>query len=300
MKPAMYSNQQRAPGLQMNADTTVLTAAPGAFVLMYPCQMKKLVRHSWEHCKVQSFSKLTCVTSRMWGGETQPEKKFHDIVDRSSSQTWFCLECAHILVVKDSAVKEYKVPSITASLPPPVSSPLIPSTSVCVCVCVWHAQEQRASDLTQNLNCFFDLSKPNRERDARPSQRGLNIPESGHHNSLSPPSFPDFHPSFLCSLPPHVYPGYHWVSRGAGGKGERMWKRRGGVKKVKERLCTFKSQEDIWVHKDFDCFTHTGQSLDRSQYCPGVLFVCVYRRGVVWVRWEWPGTHIGQDLFKSW
>ncbi|KAI3351962.1 hypothetical protein L3Q82_020780, partial [Scortum barcoo] len=26
-----------------------------------------------------------------------------------------------------------------------------------------------------------------RERDARPSQRGLNIPESGHHNSLSPP-----------------------------------------------------------------------------------------------------------------
>lgn len=81
-----------------------------------------------------------------------------------------------------------------------------------------------------------------------------------------------------------------------------MKKRRGGGGggKLEERLCCFKSQEDIWVHEDFDCFTHTGQSLDRSQLCPEVLCVCVcIWRGIVWVRREQPGSHINQDLFKS-
>lgn len=72
-----------------------------------------------------------------------------------------------------------------------------------------------------------------------------------------------------------------------------MKKRRGGGGGLEERLCCFKSQEDIWVHEDFDCFTHTGQSLDRSQLCPEVLCACVFG-GVL------SGSEgNSQDLFKS-
>ena len=157
------------------------------------------------------------------------------------------------------------------------SQPKYLSVCVCVCVCVCARKRERVSgplrrrERAISPGSELPLWSPKakqRERDARPSQRGLNIPESGHHNSLSPPHPPlrssPIHPTFLRSLPPPVYPGYHWVSRGAAGKGEQVRKRRGERKSKGETVQFFKSQEDIWAHKDFDCFTHTGQSLDRS------------------------------------
>lgn len=125
---------------------------------------------------------------------------------------------------------------------------------MCVGVCLGVAQEESVSDLTHNLKHCFDLPKLNGERDAHPSQRGLNIPESGHHNFLSPPSF---------------HPSSHFLL--AGGKGELQRMRR-GEEKVKGRLFKLNALDSV---------THTEFQLP---WVPALcsLGVCV-QRGIVWV-----------------
>lgn len=201
----------------------------------------------------------------------------HDIVDRSQMWVFFSVITSHfssahrfdytwsVLIYwwfKTRSIKSHQ------SLPhyhhhhhrrPRQSPQVLKRVCVCVRVCVslWSTQEERASDLARIWTASL-ISQSQTEGERRsPLTERIKYPWVGTSQlPLTTTPFPSIL-LFLRSLPPPVYPGYHWVSRGAAGKGERARKRR-GEKKVKERLCGFKSQEDIWVHEDFDCFTHTG------------------------------------------
>lgn len=180
----------------------------------------------------------------------------------------------------------------------PSTTAFVCTECVCACVCASGQLRRREHAISPGSELpLWSAKAKQSKRDARPSQRGLNIPESGHHKFPSP--IPPLHPSFPSSLPPPVFPGYQWVSWGAGG-GVRRASEQEIEKKVKERVWTFKSQEDIWV-QDFDCFTHTGQSLERSLLCLRALWL--FRDRCVWVCARiWYVCTLGcqkeEDLFK--
>lgn len=107
----------------------------------------------------------------------------------------------------------------------PSTTAFVCTECVCACVCASGQLRRREHAISPGSELpLWSAKAKQSKRDARPSQRGLNIPESGHHKFPSP--IPPLHPSFPCSLPPPVFPGYQWVSWGAGGGGKKSeWAR---------------------------------------------------------------------------
>ena len=148
--------------------------------------------------------------------------------------------------------------------------------SVRVCESLWSTQEGRVNDLARIWTAAL-ISQSQTEQERRsPLTERIKYPWVGTSQlPLTPPNPP---PQSLvpvlpssCRLP--------WLSvsfpRGRRVRRASRARKRRGEKKVKARLCSFKNQEDIWV-QDFESFTHTSQSLDRSELCLQALCLCVY------------------------